>query len=296
MNDLFPDEFLATIARLRIDLGRAAASPNPGAHMSRAPGLSLDFRDYRAYTPGDDLRRVDWNVYQRTGHLFVRRFEHPSATPIYVLLDDSASMFAESPSRHAAAARVTAALASASLRGNDPFTLFTASGATAIHKWVGPRRMPEVLRQLAARSTPSQDSLTDGIRAVSDAGVSAGVLFILSDFFDSSGIDAVINRVSGLRHRTVLIQITQPGDAEPSFDGDIELIDAESNASSTLSISPALIQSYKAAYRMFQDRLTTFANERAAGLQRVDAAAEILPQLGRLFHNGVLAVMREGSR
>src|ERR1700690_3721172 len=63
-----------------------------GLHRSPDYGFSQEFAEYRAYTPGDDLRRVDWNVFARSERLYLKRYRGETNTQLLILLDTSASM------------------------------------------------------------------------------------------------------------------------------------------------------------------------------------------------------------
>ena len=63
-----------------------------GLHRSPDFGFSQEFAEYRAYTQGDDLRHVDWNVFARTGKCFLKRYRGETNTQLLVLLDTSSSM------------------------------------------------------------------------------------------------------------------------------------------------------------------------------------------------------------
>src|SRR5512140_1970914 len=63
-----------------------------GERRSIKRGSSLEFADYRSYTPGDDLRRLDWNVYGRLDRPFLKLFEEEEDLAVHVLLDGSRSM------------------------------------------------------------------------------------------------------------------------------------------------------------------------------------------------------------
>ncbi len=63
-----------------------------GLHRSPDFGFSQEFAEYRAYTPGDDLRHVDWNVFARTERMYLKRYRGETNTELMVLLDTSASM------------------------------------------------------------------------------------------------------------------------------------------------------------------------------------------------------------
>src|SRR5438105_7265538 len=63
-----------------------------GLHRSPDFGFSQEFAEYRAYTPGDDLRHVDWNVFARTERMYLKRYRGETNTLVTVLLDASQSM------------------------------------------------------------------------------------------------------------------------------------------------------------------------------------------------------------
>lgn len=63
-----------------------------GLHKSPDFGFSQEFAEYRAYTPGDDLRHVDWNVYARTDRCYLKRYRGETNTNLTILLDSSKSM------------------------------------------------------------------------------------------------------------------------------------------------------------------------------------------------------------
>ena len=63
-----------------------------GLHRSPDYGFSQEFAEYRAYTPGDDLRRVDWNVFARSERLYIKRYRGETNTQLLILIDTSASM------------------------------------------------------------------------------------------------------------------------------------------------------------------------------------------------------------
>src|SRR5918911_2077885 len=97
--------------RLSFVARRPARAGYGGEHLSRRPSPSTDFVDYRPYRPGDDFRRVDWNVYGRLGSLQVRVTEGRERLELILVIDCSASMAWGDPDKLAFAAQVIAALA-----------------------------------------------------------------------------------------------------------------------------------------------------------------------------------------
>ncbi|HUS14750.1 MAG TPA: DUF58 domain-containing protein, partial [Chloroflexia bacterium] len=98
-------------------LDRLALAPGPavlhgliGAHPARRRTAGIEFADYRPYTPGDDLRRVDWNAYARLGSLQIRQAPAEHETVLGLLVDASASMACGRPPKLLLARRLAAAL------------------------------------------------------------------------------------------------------------------------------------------------------------------------------------------
>src|SRR6185295_18273592 len=85
-------QILARIARLGLRARRVVEGTISGLHRSPLHGVSVEFADYREYSPGDDLKRLDWRAYARSERYVVKRFEEESNLRATVLLDASASM------------------------------------------------------------------------------------------------------------------------------------------------------------------------------------------------------------
>ena len=83
---------ISQIQRLRFVVHRTRAGQAQGERRSTKRGTSVEFADYRDYTRGDDLRRVDWNIYARLERPFVKLFEEEEDLAVHILLDGSGSM------------------------------------------------------------------------------------------------------------------------------------------------------------------------------------------------------------
>jgi uncharacterized protein (DUF58 family) len=292
VQSLFPDSFLAAISRLSLDVKTAPPRAAVGTHLSRAAGASLQFRDFQAYTPGDDLRRVDWNVYSRTRHLFVRRFERPTAVPVSILVDASRSMFLEQPSRYATAARVCAAVMSAAITAHNPvyLTIADQSAAPSPRPVSGRRGLVRALAEFSADRVPSRNGIASRIAALGPllAAKGVGVLVVASDFFDDSGVDSIVDALRRIPGRLVLLRITQPSDANPELTNDVELTDCENDSRLQVSADTQVLARYRAACTAYFSKLESFARTRGSIPAEFDASSDTLGQLDRIFPAGVM--------
>ena len=97
--ELLDDETLRQLERLSLPLLRALTPGLAGERQGPATGPRADFADYRRYVPGDDLRRVDWNVYARLRQLAVKVGAEEGRLALVVLLDTSRSMLLGTPEK-----------------------------------------------------------------------------------------------------------------------------------------------------------------------------------------------------
>src|SRR5687767_14061640 len=112
-------QFVRRLDRLKLQNRRTLAGQLKGERRSRKKGLGLDFADYRHYTPGDDLRFIDWNLYARLDRLFVKIFHEEQDLQCHLLLDCSRSMDWGEPGKFDFARRLAAAIAYVGLIGQD---------------------------------------------------------------------------------------------------------------------------------------------------------------------------------
>lgn len=293
--DLFDAEFLESVQRLRIVAQRVARSGRPAEQRSRDMGSGIEFRDFRAYSPGDDFRAIDWNIYQRLGRVFLRLFEELEDLPVYLVPDTSESMFLEDPPRIKAALRTALALAAIALHQHDSVGLlpFGEDLEVAVRPTAGKgqvlRFADHLSRLTAGERQPGTDFKTslDKLRAMP---LRSGLVVIISDFFDPAGLEPVIESLQLLRHRVLLCQITRATDREPDLDGDLRLVDCETGQLEDVSVTANVRDAYRRAYDRFEKKLTDFARDRQAGLVRIDADRDVLDQLAPLFESGSLVV------
>lgn len=289
MSNLFPAEFVQGIQRLRMSARRVPHGRDSGDHASRFSGSGMEFRDYRPYAAGDDLRRLDWNVFRRSRRLMLRLFEEPRRVSMHVLLDLSDSMFFESPPRGDAARQVAAALAAAAHSQHDEVTVYPfGSGLRQPTRLRSRGGLPPLLDWLGRQQPCGRTNLPTVLRQLANLRLRRGVLAIVSDFFEPAGLEAVLAELDRVRHRLVLVQLTREADAEPALSGDVELEDCETGQLVRVAVDQRVAREHRARYEAFNERLRSFATGRHAPLLRVDAGRPVLGQIERLFTGGVL--------
>jgi uncharacterized protein (DUF58 family) len=291
-NDLFDARFLESLKTLRIIARRVPRQGRPAEQRSRDMGAGTEFRDFRPYSPGDDFRAIDWNLYRRLGKVFLRLFEELEDLPLYLMPDVSRSMYLESPPRAIAGLRTALALASISLNQLDSVGLFPFSNdiGPQMRPRSGKRQLMTVANFLADLEPGGQTDFARSMKTFSTIRLRQGLVVIVSDFFDPSGLDSALAALKRLRHRVLLVQLVRGVDRDPEIRGDVRVVDCETSTAEDVTVSAAVLAKYRAAYDAFQDRLTKFALARSAGLLRLDADKPVAPQLAKFFETGEIVV------
>lgn len=286
---IFDAAFLEAAQRLRLVARRVAPRGRFADQRSRDRGSGLEFQDYRPYVAGDELRAIDWTIYRRLGRLFLRLFEEHEDLPLYLLPDVSRSAWVESQPRVIAGLRACLALAAVSLGQHDKVGVFPISDDLSVlqRPTTGKSRLMNIASRMATLTPGGETDLRASLKRFRGLGLREGLVVIVSDFFDPGGIEAVAESLRGLRHKLLLVQLVRASDRDPRAElGDLRLVDCETREAHDVSVTPQVLERYRAAYGRFSEGLAALARRRGAGLLALDADAEVIPQIASLFENG----------
>ena len=176
-----------------------------GSHRSPTRGFSIEFAEHREYSPGDDLRYVDWKVYGRTDKFYLKQFEDETNLLCYLVLDVSESMRYQGPdspwSKLDHAACTAASLAWLVLQQQDAVGLVTFDNQ--IREYIRPSSNPSHLRRLlhTMEVAEAKKKTATGrvLHELADRFERRGVVVLLSDLFDD--LDQLTVGMQHLRHR-----------------------------------------------------------------------------------------------
>ncbi len=291
---LFDPGFLASLSHLSITVQRVAAGGRFGDRLSKDLGAGIEFRDYRGYSPGDDPRAIDWNIYRRLGKVFLRLYEEQQDLPLYLMPDVSTSMFHEPEPRALTALRTALALATISLSHHDSTALFPFAEKMEmrVKSMSGKASTMAFAEHLARLSPPAEagTNLSAALRRLADMNLRRGLLVVISDFFDPAGLDAVRDALRSIRHRMLFVQLVRPSDEQPNLDGDLRLVDCETGEAAEITITPHVLERYRDAYAQFNRDLAALVKYHHGGLLRLDVEEDLVTQLNTLFAAGSLVV------
>jgi len=177
---------LARIGNLDLISRRVVDGFMSGMHRAANLGSSTDFAEYRAYTPGDDVRRIDWRVYGRTDRLYIKTFEAETNSDVVFALDCSASMnFASATlSKFDYARMLVASLTHLSAGQRDRVGLVTFNDEILERIPAAVRHRDNVLRLLQRSEASGGSDLVESLKRASETLSRRGIFVVVSDFYE----------------------------------------------------------------------------------------------------------------
>lgn len=267
--DEFTPSFLARLEDLRIRTRQQHAGMGKGAHLSPKRGSSLEFSDYRHYSPGDDFRYIDWGLYGRTDKLYIKLFKEEEDLLTYIFLDASASMvYPDGDRKFQSAILIALALGYVALASGDRVMLRVLGGSGVQPPPVflyGRNRAIELANRLRAIRPGGRLDLTSALAHQLVAIRRAGKCFVISDFlmmpnvvthglglFTAATMDVTAVQVLGGR------ELSGQG-----LSGDVEVVDAETGEQVRVSMGAREREQYRQTLLRLSREIKAFCLKRA---------------------------------
>ena len=235
-----------------------------GERRSRKKGESLEFADYRNYSQGDDLRRVDWSLFARFERLFLKLFMAEEDLSVYIIVDASGSMNYGSINKFDYARKVAAALAYVGISNMDRVgvALYTGEHEAFLPDMRGKNQIMRLFKFLSGVKPEGGTDLTDSVRRFLLRNRRPGVCLIISDFLDPNGYETALKTLTAARMDVFAVHVLAPEEVEPVLTGDFMLVDGETGEKIDVTASPRLVENYKKTVRGFCSSLQQFCAAR----------------------------------
>lgn len=204
-----------------------------GLHRSPYHGFSVEFTEYRQYTPGDDTRYLDWRLFARSDRYYLKKFEDETNLRCHLLVDQSRSMeYGSLDYSKADYARTLAATLGWFLNGQgDAVGLFTFDGK--VRDYLPARHRHGHLRQLMLalekQGEGRETNLTAPLRRVSELIHKRGLVVLISDLLAPvNELESSLGRLTAAGHEVILFQVLDPNELAFNFHNAMLFQDVES--------------------------------------------------------------------
>jgi uncharacterized protein (DUF58 family) len=266
--DEFTPGFLARLEKLRIRTRQRYAGLGRGMHLSPKRGSSLEFNDYRHYSPGDDFRYIDWGLYGRSDKLYIKLFQEEEDLLTYIFVDASASMAYPVGDKKFESAILTAlALAYVALASGDRVMLrvLGGKGARVDPSFVnGRHRIVELARRLQDLKPAGQFDFANSLASELIAIRRAGKVFIVSDFLMLlNSVTRGLGMFTAASMDLTAVQILGGSELNgQGLDGDVEVVDSESGERLRVSIGERERKQYRESMLRLTREIKSFCLKR----------------------------------
>ena len=281
---LLDESLLRKLERLRFAVTRVRAGQVKGERRSTKRGTSVEFADYRDYTRGDDLRRVDWNVYARLERPYVKLFEEEQDLAVHLLLDASGSMDWPPDAQDGAhkfrfARKLIAALGHIALTSGDKLVVSTVGQDVILpYHTLQLRGRGNALRLFDWLEQLEPAGVTDlaaSLRRYALAAARPGVCVLVSDLFSPNGYREGLVALQGRGFEVTIVQTLAPNEVEPDLAGDLRLVDCETDAPQDVTMDGAMRDLYRRRLRAWQAEIGAYCRSHAVRYLATQTAAPL---------------------
>ncbi len=293
--ELLTPDFLRELEILKHSLEIDARSGGLGERASRRRGGSAEFAEHRPYEPGDDLRRIDWHAFARTGSPVTKLFRAEEDAVVRLLLDGSASLELGTPPKIETAGRIAAAVGYLALAGGQRAELRVARVTGGSHGPAGVRGrtrrgragITTLLRELSTVTAHGGTDLPGAVRGLVESATRPGLLVVLSDFFDPGPVIEALGLARTLGHDVVLVQVLDALELNPDLEGDLALEDTETGALLDVTADPAAISAYLRRLGALSDTLRGWARRHGSSYVLTATNEPLKPVMRRFVSRSI---------
>jgi len=288
---LLSAKLLRQLDQLELRAGRRSKSSGRGERRSKARGHSVEFADHRSYVAGDDVRRLDWNLYGRLDRLFIKLYEEERELPVQIFLDASESMTFGTPTKFDFARRLAAAVGYVALCGFDRVTvrlfpelnpgsagergenaggvLGEAAYRSALRGVQGKKLATGFIQNLGRVRAGGVGDFNESLRLCALQTRQAGLAIVFSDLLDPKGYAAGLDALLARGFHVHVVQVMAREELEPVSFGDLRLVDSETGGEQEVTFGRFRVKAYRQVVENYTQKLREFCRARGIGFFRV---------------------------
>ena len=276
---------LARLGQLEVAARLIVEGSMIGQHKSPFKGSSVEFVEHRQYTPGDEIRHIDWRAFGKTGKYYIKEFEEETNLRAYLLLDASGSMsYGKSTVTKFEYARLLAASFGYLLTAQrDAVGLITWNDRPRdrIEPSTNPKNFKLIIDTLENTHPKRETSIGPLLESVLPTIKRRSLVIILSDFFDDvSHLETALQRVRQSRHEAILLQVIAPEEADFPFEKPTQFRSLERDGHRILVDPHRLRRLYLKQFEKFQRDLKQITTRMGFDLLQMTTATPLQQSLG----------------
>ena len=276
----FDPKVLAGIANLALRARWVVEGLLSGVHKSRAKGFSVEFEEHREYSPGDEIRRIDWKALGKFDRYMIKEYEDETNLRAYLLVDGSASMdyASDGITKFDYACTLTASLAYLILKQQDATGVVTFSNK--VESFMPPRSKRDYLLQiihaLENRGAAGETNVAKILEELAGQIRRRGLIVLISDLLDEP--EQIIKGLRQFRFKgndVIVFHLLDPAELELPFDGNILFEDLEAASLQVIADPRTIRATYKEVVQEFIDTMRKQCHDSAIDYQMISTATPL---------------------
>jgi uncharacterized protein (DUF58 family) len=276
----FDPKVLAGISNLALRARWVVEGLMSGIHRSRAKGFSVEFEEHREYSPGDEIRRIDWKALGKFDRYFIKEYEDETNLRAYLLLDASASMnyASDGITKFDYGCTLTASLAYLILKQQDAAGLVTFSDR--VESFIPPRAkrdyLTQILGALEKRGAAGETNVGKILEDIAGQVKRRGLIVLVSDLLDEP--ESILNGLRQFRFRgndVIVFHLLDQAELELPFDGNILFEDLEAANLQVIADPRAIRTTYKQVVQEFINDMRKQCRDNTIDYQIISTATPL---------------------
>jgi uncharacterized protein (DUF58 family) len=265
---------LERLDRLLIKNKGGLAGSSSGKRLTNRYGSSLEFADFRPYLPGDDIRRVDWSLYGRSGRLYTRLNRSEMDATVNVVVDGSASMDWGEFQKGRRSLGLALALSYISIRAYDRVSL--GVGRKDLGGFLPPvhgrAAMPRIVHFLEQQQFGHEGDLNRLLFSMRRVLRPKQFTVVISDFLSPGGWRQGLENLLTGRQQILVFVVVSPDELEPDWRGALTLVDSETGAKQDVDLDHWTMAGYRQAGTEHREEIMDFCRSRGIGCHVYDVS------------------------
>ena len=278
LTKLISNNAISKIERLRINSICRFTNRMRGEHTSGRGGTSIEFSDYRNYSPGDDLRFIDWNIYARLNKPYMKLFKLEEEMHLVIIIDASNSMLFEG--KLELAKSIAASYGLMGLYGNERVSLYVLNddqgGKPAkLSPMAGRGNMRKLFHFLEKTSGGGTKTIDEGIDNILKFHKGKGVALLLSDFMTFGNLRRTMNSLFNTGLEICALQILAPSELSPELYSDSRFIDSETSNKLDITSGSDILEIYHEHKNRFIRELEELVRNRSGRFLSISSESKL---------------------